>query len=79
MNPSFFILSLKHSPSSDSCVFWRPDAQGYTSRLDQAGIFSWNTIKGYPAYYDNGETTRAIPVDEVLAQSVQVVPFPFQG
>jgi hypothetical protein len=79
MKPSFFILSLKHSPSSDSCVFWRADARGYCSDLATAGIFSWDTVKGNPAYYDNGETNRAVPVDDVLAQSVQVVPFPFQG
>lgn len=77
MNPSFFILSLSHSEGQSTCVWWKSGAKGYTESLESAGIFSWDTVKGNPAYYDNGVSTRAIPVDEVLAASIQVVEYPF--
>lgn len=74
----FAILSLKHSPNpSGQCVFWRSEAKGYTSEVCEVGIFSQEEVEFDPAYLDNKKTTRAIPLDDVIAASRQVVPYPF--
>lgn len=78
MSTTFFILSLKYSPNpSGHSVFWKPDDRGYTSDISKAGYYSHAQVMANPLYYSNGETTKAVPVDEVLAASKQVVPYPF--
>lgn len=74
----YAILSLKHSPNpSGQCVFWRSEAKGYTSEISEAGVFSQQEVEDDSGYLNNGKTTRAIPLDEVIAASRQVVPYPF--
>lgn len=36
----FFILSMERSREGDACVWWRPDAAGYTSSLGLAGRYT---------------------------------------
>lgn len=56
----FYILSLKHSPSPEGHgVWWKPEACGYTTDLDKAGLFTQAQLNADKSYYDNGVTTQA--------------------
>lgn len=68
----FYILSTKYS-EGDYMTWWRPNNAGYTTRLDDAGVYTAEQVKAHPGYYNNGERTEAIPVSEVLKHVVRVV------
>lgn len=36
----FFILSVERTADSPACVWWRPDACGYTTSIGEAGRYS---------------------------------------
>ncbi len=40
MEELFFILSMHRTVDSKKCVWWRPDAQGYTTSIGEAGRFT---------------------------------------
>ncbi len=63
---SFYILSLKHSPSRQDCaVWWRPTGGGFTTLLADAGVFSQEEVESNEGYYNNGKTTEAWHKDAV--------------
>lgn len=71
------ILSLKYSPNAGgNCVWWGRDYRGYSQSLETAGIYSQEEIDANPSYLNNGETTRAVEVDEALAKSHTAVSWP---
>lgn len=71
----YFILSLKWSNARAGMMFFRPDDRGYTTNLAEAAIYTEAEIADRLDYYDNGETTRAVPVDAVAALERRVVRF----
>lgn len=62
---TYYIISLKHSPIGNAAVWWRPNAGGYTTRLEDAGIFPQYTVEADPLYYSNGHSTMALECEEV--------------
>lgn len=68
----FFVLSLKWT-RGDLLTWWAPEAMGYTTLIEQAGRFTVEqvTTKGY--YYNNGESSIAIPCADVEAAACRVV------
>lgn len=58
---TFLILSITWSGTArGEIVWWRPEAQGYTTEITQAGRFTAQQIVEHPDYYNNGRTTLAI-------------------
>lgn len=57
---NFFVISLVHS--SDELTFWRSNDAGYTSDLNQAGVYSEKQIRENLNYYHNGDNI-SIPCD----------------
>lgn len=57
----YYILSLKRS-KGERLLWWRPNSAGYTYRLDDAGVYEQQVIDDQPEYYDNKESTMAIPI-----------------
>lgn len=68
----FFVFSLKWSDGM-MATWWKPNDSGYTYDLDKAGRYSREAVENKANYYNDGETTLAIPVDKVLAMSFPVI------
>lgn len=69
----YYILSLKWSPGMDGhAVWWRTDAKGYTVDLNQAGLYSEETINSDRSYYDNGNDTQAWRKENAEAHAKQL-------
>lgn len=60
----YYILSLRWT-RGDLLCWWCPDNSGYTTLLARAGRYEHDIVAGMRAYYDNGETTIAIPCADV--------------
>ena len=57
MHPGFYICSLKWSTFGDNVLtWWRPDARGYTSYLEDAGVFTADEVE----YFCGNDGTNAI-------------------
>lgn len=50
-------------------IWWAPDAKGYTRCLENAGRYTRAQIDAAPGYYNNGETTCAVPCEVVEAHA----------
>lgn len=61
----YFIATRKHGFVGNDVLFWRPEAKGYTTNLDDAGKYSeaeaTKIVRGAPP----GEC-RMLPVDDVI-------------
>ncbi len=57
----YYILSLKWS-KGDNVKWWGPNNNDYTSFLENAGLYTEDQILAEPDYYNNGESTLAVPV-----------------
>lgn len=57
----FYIVSLKHTKGQNMC-FWRPNDAGYTEIIEDAGIYTEEQVKEHQSYYNNGESSIAVPV-----------------
>lgn len=69
----FYILSLRWSKRRDKVLtFWDSNDSGYRYRLEMSGRYTREQIEAHHDYYDNGESTRAVPCAEAeaLAQKV---------
>lgn len=73
MNRQYLILSLKHSPCDGLLMWWRPHNQGYTTRLEEAGMYMQSEINEAPDYYNN-DSTMAVPIDVATRMAKLVVP-----
>lgn len=71
----FYILSLKWSSGEDCYRWWRANASGYTMFLESAGRYSEETVRGNLRYYNNGESTLAVPCDYVEGKANRAVYF----
>ena len=68
----FFVLSLKWSDGM-MATWWKPNDSGYTYSLEEAGRYSREAVEDKANYYNDGETTLAIPVEKALAMSFSAV------
>jgi hypothetical protein len=68
----WLILSLKWSASSDELVWYKPDANGYTTDVHQAGRFDDEEAKRHKL----SDVTLAVPEIAVMleAKAVLLVP-----
>lgn len=66
----FYLFSAAHS-RGDILLWWRPDARGYTVRLDDAGIYTAERAKVHCEPSD-GDTV-AVPVAVAVRESARVV------
>lgn len=73
MSDLFYIVSLKHSGNRDWLLFWRPNDQGYTSFLEAAGRYSLEDVEKNARYYNNGDSTIAVPCEVVEALAHKAV------
>lgn len=72
----FYILSIAHSKQAERLLtWWRPNDADYCFRLTEAGKYSEERVTSLRSYYDNGESTKAIPCEVVdaLAEPVSGV------
>lgn len=70
----YYILSVKWS-NGDNLVWWRPDDKGYTSFLEDAGIYTQDQVLGNLEHYNNGHSTLAIPVIHADVHRKTIVPY----
>lgn len=68
----YIIYSLKYS-DKQAC-FWRSDNAGYTSNPFEAGQYTEAEVEADPSYYNNGESTIAIPVSYDILTSLGLIP-----
>lgn len=61
----FYILSLKWSRGREILTWWGPKNSGYTGLLEGAGVYTREQVDAKPSYYNNGDSTLAIPVASV--------------
>lgn len=66
-------MSDETTAEGDYILWWRPNNAGYTTRLDDAGIYTAEQVEAHPGYYNDGDHTEAIPVSEVRKYVVRVV------
>lgn len=69
---TFVILSLKWT-RGDDIVWWAPDNAGYTRDLGAAGRYTEAQVADAPDYYNDGESTLAVPVEVAEARARKVV------
>lgn len=63
---SFYLVSFAH-PTKGFAQFWRPEEAGYTPYIEQAGLFSRETIESKPDIYNNNET---VPISASALHSI---------
>jgi hypothetical protein len=68
----YLILSLKRSDGQDHLVWWCGQNTGYTSDVKKAGRYTASVVSADVAYYDNGYTTRAVPLYEVMEGMIEI-------
>ena len=69
----YFILSLKWTRREDNITWWGPNCSGYTWNLDGAGRYTEERVRGNPAYFDNRESTVAVPCEVAERYATRVV------
>ena len=62
---TYLILSLKWSDGLKKLNWWGPDNNGYCYDIDKAGRYTAEQVTENSDYYDNDETTRAVPLTDV--------------
>ncbi|OPX57046.1 hypothetical protein SAMN02745127_02094 [Oceanospirillum multiglobuliferum] len=70
----YLIVSLEHTCIHSACVaFLRPEHQGVTFNLDEAGRYSEARVNADLEYYDNGRRHMAILASAVAQHQAPVV------
>ena len=69
---NYYILSLKWT-RGDQVTWWGPDNIGYVRNLEQAGVYTEDQVRARPDYYDNRDSTVAVPVEAVEAAAYRSV------
>ena len=54
-------------------LWWRASNSGYTTSLEEAGRYTAEAVTSDPSYYNNGESTAAVPVEMVECEAFRVV------
>lgn len=75
----YYIYSIKWSQNGDDIIWWGTNNSGYTKHLEHAGRYTEEKVKSDLRYYNNHESTMAIPCDEVELVALRVVPREFEG
>lgn len=72
---TYYILSLKWSENKNEYVWWESNNSGYTTDIERAGVYTAEQVESKLDYYNNGKTTRAIPVEALERLSTKrIVP-----
>lgn len=70
----YYILSLRWTRSGEEHVtWWGPDNSGYVCSLENAGRYSADRVHGNRAYYDNRESTLAVPCEVAERHARRIV------
>lgn len=70
----YYILSLKWTRTHEECVtWWGPDNSGYVISLANAGRYSEERVRSMPGYYDNRESTLAVPCEVAEKHAHRIV------
>lgn len=57
------IVSKAHTRKTDPFILlWAPNNSGYRFRKEVAGVYTEDSIKQMPGYYNNNDQTIAVPV-----------------
>lgn len=60
----YYVLSLRWTRTGEECItWWGPNNSGYVLDLDKAGRYTEDQISSNRGYYDNRETTLAVPCE----------------
>lgn len=70
----FYIFSLRWNRGEAYLTWWGPNNSGYVTQLELAGRYAATEVLARRSYYNNLETTLAIPCVVVDAEAVLVVP-----
>lgn len=73
MSDEFYILSLKWTRGGDLLTWWCANNSGYTTILEQAGRYPRALVEMKADYYNNGDSTIALPCAVVDAAAHRVV------
>lgn len=58
----YYVLSLRWTRTGEECItWWGPNNAGYVCDLDNAGRYTEDQVSSKRSYYDNRETTLAVP------------------
>lgn len=57
--PKFYILDVEASRRLDLALWWGPNNSGYTTRLEDAGLYTAEQVRSDQSYYDNGDRAKA--------------------
>lgn len=69
----YLILDIGSS-AGDCSLWWRANNSGYTTRLEDAGRYTPEQVAKDQSYYNNGDTTLAVPEHVAKGESITVVP-----
>ena len=59
--PQYLIVSLEHTQVGSGCVaFLRPDRQGVTHSIDEAGRYDEDVVNADLGFYDDGQHCLAV-------------------
>ncbi|RKD20977.1 hypothetical protein BEP19_14940 [Ammoniphilus oxalaticus] len=60
----YFLLAIDKTAYSNFLVWWGPNDSGYTTNIEQAGIYTEERINSDRSYYDNDECVP-VPLEDI--------------
>lgn len=69
----YYIVSIKHTRGEKVC-FWRPNNAGYTEIINDAGKYTEEQVKSSQNYYNNFDSSIAVPCEVVTSKILPYVP-----
>jgi hypothetical protein len=64
ISAGYHILSLKWSRDG-VITWWQANNSGYTTWLENAGVYTAEQVAAKPDYYNDGESALAVPVSAI--------------